>query len=201
MSHSTPQTFAALPAAVAVLLCACANATEVRQPLSGLYTVTETRSPAACTPNALPAPVSTDTTLYAVVPAAKAIRAFTERIDAVGSRVTLTPLDANGRPLDQQSLRGTIDFVGNGSTSTASREIPPFVEGARTEGHRFVVTEADSEATLYTGIVLTPSAQTQWLSESSHGVALLTFHDAGATGPVFTRCLIADTSVGSFNLP
>ncbi|HEY5086102.1 MAG TPA: hypothetical protein VII66_01975 [Gemmatimonadaceae bacterium] len=179
----------------ATILSACSGAYDPMQPdFTGTYRVSDSRHAVSCSPNALPAPQLADQSQYAQMSGDSAYSLL--QVQQSGTGLSIAPLDATGHAVSSQTLRGTID-LSSGAGSLA-RAAPPRIEGPRADGHTFYVADTASALARFNVLVGTPV--TVGGSATDAGVASLTlvtetlvFRDSGATGPIFTTCVVSDS--------
>lgn len=177
------------------ILSACSSAYDPTQPdFSGTYRVSDSRHAVSCSPNALPAPQLADQSQYAQMSGFSVYSLL--RVQQSGANLSVAPLDATGYTVSSQMLRGTIDLP-SGAGSLA-RVAPSRIEGPRANGHTFYVSDTASALARFNVLVGTPVAVGGPATDA--GVASLTrvtetlvFRDSGATGPIFTTCVVSDS--------
>ena len=130
--HRSEKRTIRIVASLSMALGACREGTAPMSPsFSGDYTVSVARFPAACTPQSLPEPVSTDTSQYADVPTRRTLTDAAFRVNVVNSSISIAGLDDNGRPDPMRTSAGTIVGDIPAATSVTSRSVPSRREGLR----------------------------------------------------------------------
>ena len=164
------------------------------QDFSGTYTVSWTRSSAACSPRALPAPLDPDTTMYAQMPLDSTTSAAD--VEVHQSAAALMALTFGGfNDADTVSvLRGTL----SNESFAVLAGVRMRTEGPRSGGHTFVVLDSTSDTTKFLPLI-TFSPIPQRTEVDAHGSQTLTFRDTGSATGVFTTCRFTETLTGQSN--
>lgn len=203
--HRSEKRTIRIVASLSMALGACREGTAPMSPsFSGDYTVSVARFPAACTPQSLPEPVSTDTSQYADVPTRRTLTDAAFRVNVVNSSISIAGLDDNGRPDPMRTSAGTIVGDIPAATSVTSRSVPSRREGLRQGDHTFYVSESLTDSTQFIAVVasLPPShGDGIQANEFSSGTDVLVFRDGGPSGPIFTSCVVSDSTSGTRESP
>lgn len=181
-----------------VALLAIASCSETTAPplsdLSGVWSILGRSGQASCSPSPLPAPIESDTNLYVQLPPPSESLTGQFRLSQNGGELAMTRIDAQGHPQSEFTLTGSIDTWGGSSQSSGSW--PLRVEGPREGGHLFQVSESVVDKSHFFRDVLLPNGALGNAGRMSTINRTFVFRDGGASGPVFTTCLVADTVSG-----
>lgn len=178
-----------------VLISCSSSSTQPSTPSSveGRYSVTWTRSAASCTPSLLSAPMSSDTSQYAQVPAqAKSFQGLVQ-VQLSGSAVSLVPLNANGVVVSSLALNGAFVPVVPILLSRQST----LNEGPRVGGRTYFVTETQADTVQFQLLVQTPPGNQIESHLSAKGAVTITFREGASSGPIYTTCKFTESVVGS----
>ena len=175
---------------------AACNATKSQQPavgLSGTYSLTWERTAAVCSPTALPAATSADTTLYASVPTQSHSMHLSAVVVHTGSQVVLTPATASGTPIESLTLTGPFIPLNVYFARASAR-----TEGPRAGARMFVASESAADTAAFSLQVQTVPGQGTASSFTGSGTTTVVFRDA-ATGATYTTCTFKETLSGVRN--
>lgn len=192
MSDCTRRALTGLVVLASLTACSASSTGPQVISKSGRYVVVWTRSAATCSPAALPAPASADTTQYArVSPATSTLQSTLDAEDDT-STISFVAVGGTGNPtlaVAGPVAQGTdIAFLTRSATQ---------MEGPRAGGHSFFVVESGVDSTRFVHLIETPPGRNVEINFGGMGTGTSTFRDGGATGPIFTICTFSETVAGS----
>jgi len=186
----------------AIPLCECHRG-QVDPPgadFSGVYRISDARQGIFCAPQLLPERLSADSTLYVPIPPHRFSVSSLVQVVQSKNRLSIFPLDQVGHPMPALMLSGTIDTpTGAG---TVLRSALPRTEGARVGGHTFYVADTSVASERFNLLLSTPVRSGATKAVASQAAVLtqnsetITFRDGGASGRLFTTCVVSDTLAG-----
>ena len=168
---------------------------------SGVYRISDARQGMFCSPQPLPAPLSTDTTLYAQIPSHRFSVSSLLQIVQAGDDLSIVPLDPMGHPTVALMMSGTIDPAAR--AGSLFRAALPRTEGPRVGGYTFYVSDASAATVRLNLLMSTPGGAGGTSAVSAEAAVLIflsdtiAFLDGGARGTLFTTCVVSDTLAGT----
>jgi hypothetical protein len=178
---------------VALSVVGCTGATESSptSSISGHYSMTLHRAFATCSPAQLPTAGSSDTVLYAQIPASELAVPLLGDVTQTGSQVLLSAKStANAVPT---TVLWSGTYVPLQAVFERSRSR---LEGPRSGGHTFFVSESEADTTQFVLLVQTPPGNRVEVRLISSGTVRAEFREGGSAGTLFTTCVYPQTMTG-----
>jgi hypothetical protein len=176
--------------ALPLALAACGDSTGATPDVTGTYVLTRVTQVATCGPQDLPAPATTDSSRYVLFGAAVDTAQVVLRVQQMGNQLSVAPLDAGGQPQSDSTFTGPR----RGDGSFTVRRARAFGNEAQRQGRRvFFVDEQDAVAGKF-------QSQGGAMRLTANATSAFRFLIGGASGTLFTTCVLPSTASGQRTL-